>query len=147
MFSLVYCSKAKPDTDASVIRSILETARNFNSKNDISGCLLYYQGEFIQYLEGKQIEILQLYDRIKADPRHREVTLLSHGEIQAREFGDWSMAFEDFTGDNDQLQFLRLLIESFVEDPVKSMEPNPSSKYFWRTAKRLLTNHKPKRYS
>lgn len=138
MFCLVYRSIAQPIVDAGAIRAILETARDFNKKNQITGCLLYYQGEFIQYLEGKQVVVLELFDRIKADNRHRKVSLLSHGEIEDREFSDWSMAYEDFLGDNDHLQFLKLLVDSYVENPKKSMDPNPTSKYFWRTARRLL---------
>ncbi len=147
MFCLVYSSIAQPTVDNGVIRDILDTSRKFNSKKKITGCLLFYRGEFIQYLEGKQLAVLELFDRIKDDPRHKKVKLLSHGEIEEREFSGWNMAYEDFMGENDHLQFLKLLVDSYVEDPKKSMDPNPTSKYFWRTARRLLISQSStKRY-
>ncbi len=56
---------------------MLEKARENNSRDNITGCLLYYEGEFIQYLEGNQVKVLTLFDKINADKRHKDVTLLS----------------------------------------------------------------------
>ena len=146
MYSLVYRSVAEPFVDTRIIREILETARNFNKKNDITGCLLFYHGEFIQYLEGRQTTVLKLFDSIKADKRHRNVQLLSYATIKEREFADWSMAYEDFLGDNDQLQFIKLLLSSYVENPKNAMDPNPSSVFFWRAARRLLKSKSSREY-
>lgn len=147
MFCLVYKSIASPAFGKDQIQGMLEKARQFNNKNNVTGCLLFYKGEFVQYLEGKQVTILQLYDRIQVDDRHHEVTLLSHTDIEAREFDNWSMAYEDFLGDNDELQFLKLLVSSYFETPEKAMEPNPTSAYFWSSVRRLLQVNSEKRYS
>ncbi len=139
MFCLVYKSSATPAFDKTQIQGMLEKARAFNSSNDITGCLLYYKGEFLQYLEGNQVKVLALFDKIQKDERHNDVELISHGNINAREFKKWDMAYEDFYGDNDTLQFLKLLVSSYLEPSEKALDPNPASKYFWRTAKRILT--------
>lgn len=120
---------------------MLVQARKANKKNDITGCLLFYGSEFVQYLEGKQTAVLRLFDNIQSDDRHHDVELISHSHIKTREFDKWTMAYEDFFGDNDELQFLKLLVSSYFESPSDAVEPNPTSVYFWRTAKRLFANN------
>lgn len=117
---------------------MLDKSREYNQKNKITGCLLYYHGEFVQYIEGNQVKVLRLFDKIKMDSRHSKIELLLHGHIDEREFKEWHMAYEDFTRDSDDLQFLKLLISSFIDSPDDAMDPNPTSTYFWKTAKRLL---------
>lgn len=138
MFCLVYKSKAIPNLSFAQIEFLLEKARLFNSANNISGCLLFYEGEFIQYLEGNQIKVLKLFDKISIDKRHTNVQLLSHGLIEKREFKNWSMAFKNVQGQNDQLQYIELLVDSFLEKDTPIQGPNPTSKEFWKTTKGLL---------
>lgn len=138
MFCLVYKSKAIPNLSHSQIKNMLEKARLFNSANNISGCLLYYEGEFIQYIEGNQVRVLNLFDKISLDKRHMQVKLLSHGHIEKREFNNWSMAFKSVHGKNDQLQYIELLVDSFKENYAPIHEPNPTSKKFWKITKGLL---------
>ncbi|MEM1336983.1 MAG: BLUF domain-containing protein [Bacteroidota bacterium] len=138
MFCLVYTSTASPDFDREKIQLMLEKARVFNNSQGITGCLLSYKGEFLQYLEGNQVKVLALFDKIQKDRRHSDIELISHGTIRSREFTKWDMAYEDFHGDNDTLQFLKLLVSSYLTPSEKALDPNPTSEYFWRTAKRLL---------
>jgi hypothetical protein len=138
MFCLVYKSKAISNLSLTQIELLLEKARLFNSANNISGCLLYYEGEFIQYLEGNQIKVLKLFDKISLDKRHTKVQLLSHGQIEKREFNNWSMAFKNVHEENDQLQYIELLVDSFIGKEALINEPNPTSNKFWKTTKGLL---------
>tara|TARA_R110002051_G_scaffold322938_2_gene415055 strand:- start:1999 stop:2430 length:432 start_codon:yes stop_codon:yes gene_type:complete len=138
----VYKSKAISDLSLAQIEGLLEKARLFNSANNISGCLLYYEGEFIQYIEGNQIKVLKLFDRISLDKRHTKVQLLSHGLIEKREFKNWSMAFKNVQGQNDQLQYIELLVDSFLAKDSPMQGPNPTSKKFWETTKGLLDYNK-----
>lgn len=145
MYCLVYKSVANSLFGYAQIKEMLERARDFNKVNSITGCLLYYEGTFLQYLEGNQIVVLNLFDRIKVDERHSAVNLLCHSHINERKFTSWDMAYEDLMGENDHLQFLKLLVSSYVAEPIGAMEPNPSSLYFWNTAKRLLESKKSQR--
>ena len=120
MFCLVYSSTASPAFGKSQIHDMLEKARAHNRKENITGCLLYYKGEFLQYLEGNQIKVLQLFDIIKSDARHDSIELISHGHVETRQFEKWEMAYEDFLGDNDTLQFLKLLVSSYFDDSEKN---------------------------
>lgn len=73
MYELIYYSTANPTLNANDISNILKTSRDFNLKNDITGCLLYYNNEFIQILEGDRMAIKKLYatlNRMKGIAMH-----------------------------------------------------------------------------
>ncbi|WP_430909621.1 BLUF domain-containing protein [Maribacter sp. 2-571] len=138
MFNLVYRSKARLGISQDAVQQMLEAARSYNRSNDITGCLLFYEGAFLQYLEGNQIKVLRLFDKIKESDMHTDIEILSHGHIETREFDDWEMAFENFMGTKHQLQYLLLLVSSYVENPKNPLQPNPASINFWHVAKQLL---------
>lgn len=138
MFCLVYRSIQNPVIGSAEIRDLLEEAKNFNRINNITGCLLYYNGEFVQYLEGDRLQVEGLFENIKQDWRHSEVNLLISGHINGREFEDWSMAYEDFMGPNFRLEYLRLLVSSYFENSNTYKHLNPATKKFWVVAKTLL---------
>ena len=131
MFCLVYRSTAQLAFKTVDVKEMLEKARFSNSRDNITGCLLYYEGEFIQYLEGNQIKVLNLFDKIKADKRHKDISILAHGITDSREFKDWEMAYADYFGDNDQINYFRLLLDSYEEMEDSSIHPNPSFNAFW----------------
>jgi hypothetical protein len=144
MFCLIYRSVASSSFGRQDIQQMLDKARAKNNKLGITGCLLYFEGEFIQYLEGNQVKVLELYDEIKEDQRHSNVELISYARREGREFENWEMAYEDFLGDNDQFTYLRLLIGSYFEDAEDTSSPHPAAMPFWRTVHKLLnTKSKP----
>ncbi|WP_276167600.1 BLUF domain-containing protein [Zobellia alginiliquefaciens] len=139
MFCLVYTSVANTDIGLQEIQRMLEKAQEFNRQNDITGCLLFFKGRFIQYIEGDETKIISLFERIKKDDRHTEVRLLSGNKIHNREFKDWQMAFEHLKSENSNLQYLKLLVSTFFENPENSLSPNPTSIEFWKATNLLLT--------
>lgn len=91
MIQIVYISTARGDTHVERGHILLTSRRN-NQRDGITG-LLYDDGvRFLQVLEGNMSQVDAAYERIKADPRHRAVVVLSRRPIDAREFGDWAMA-------------------------------------------------------
>ena len=138
MFNLVYKSKTNPVFGPGQIQDMLEKARKYNSKHRITGCLLLYKGEFLQYLEGQENHVLRLFEKIQKDERHFDVIQLSQSFIYQREFPDWPMAFEDFLGTNRQLEHLKILSSAFIALHEQDMNPRQSTKSFWVTARKLL---------
>ncbi len=138
MFNLVYRSKGNTDFGHTEIQKMLDQARDFNSRNNITGCLLYFRGMFLQYLEGEKDLVLNLFEKIKADPRHSQVILISQGNFDAREFGTWEMAYENLNGTNHQFAYLQLILSLFAENPKFEVSQNLTSKNFWSTVKELL---------
>jgi len=102
IFNLVYISKAtKPMQDVE-IGHLLEQSREWNKSHGITGMLLYIEGSFlhfeggrfIQALEGEESEIRSIFERIKADNRHYDITKLHESNTYKRNFMDWSMGFK-----------------------------------------------------
>jgi hypothetical protein len=92
MLQLTYISTAARDVDEQAVDAILASARRNNAAEGVTGLLLYDGKRFLQALEGDAERVNRIYNRIKADPRHRGLVLLSSTETDTRAFGDWSMA-------------------------------------------------------
>lgn len=95
IYSLVYISDATQDLNDNDLQEILKASRKNNPANDITGMLLYKDGEFMQVLEGSEERVLALYDLIAQDPRHKDCTILSRKEMPERLFKDWTMGFKN----------------------------------------------------
>ena len=76
------------------IENMLFQIREKNKRLAITGILLLIQGKFVQYIEGDSTEIDKVYESIKRDSRHNELVLLDSGELETRQFKDWSMAYK-----------------------------------------------------
>lgn len=88
---LVYASNATSEVNPGVLDAILQTATRHNSQCGITGVLCSGPNQFLQVIEGPERQVLDLYTRITADPRHRDAALL-HIELGAdRMFPQWSM--------------------------------------------------------
>ncbi len=138
MYELIYRSVATPNLNANDIENILETARNFNSKNEITGCLLFHNNEFIQIIEGEKIKVLDIYYKIKNDKRHKSVLLLAENEIKDRIFPKWSMAYYQLK-ENDNINIDKLLfVNNFITLSELIEKPTHATRLFWLMAKQLL---------
>ena len=93
LYHLTYRSTAIPEITIEQIEDILKIARNFNSKNDVTGCLVFSKGYFIQLLEGSKDTIKELMDHIDMDIRHTNIDILSEGEAEKKFFETWDMAY------------------------------------------------------
>ena len=85
------------------IGRILRKSRINNPKRGIGGVLHYGHGYFFQVLEGPRGTITALLRTIMADPRHRDVHVLTTGAIDRRCFPDWSMKHVPLEQEMEQL--------------------------------------------
>jgi len=93
LFHIIYTSiGVKRFSDAELV-DLLDTCLRNNKRLGITGMLLYDSQVFFQVIEGEREIILQMYEAIKADCRHRSVRAIVKEEIDAKEFFDWSMGF------------------------------------------------------
>jgi hypothetical protein len=97
LISLVYSSKVREYMADTTLESELEkidmSSVSNNTENNVTGYLLYMDGNFIQYLEGSPQDVKTLYLKISLDPRHHSITLLSHEKITERSFKKWSKLY------------------------------------------------------
>lgn len=76
-----------------VIQDILTTSRAKNASLSVTGALLFSESCFSQVLEGDESAVGMIFESIRIDPRHRDVTLLSFRQVPQRRFLGWSMAY------------------------------------------------------
>jgi hypothetical protein len=97
LFTLVYLSNATNAMSEDELKEILTVSRKNNPAVNVSGVLIYCEGNILQVLEGAKEDVYKVYDKIKLDPRHDELIILQSREISARTFEDWSMGFRATT--------------------------------------------------
>lgn len=96
---LVYASKAtfdKSNTAQGIeweVEQILSEARQKNAEADIGGVLFYDNGYFFQCLEGHRDAVVNTYQRICTDPRHKSPKVLLNGFTKRRLFQNWHMKY------------------------------------------------------
>ena len=100
IYRLVYVSRNRidgsPDEVEHDVARILKASRANNAACGITGAMCFSAGWFAQALEGPRMAVEQTYARIKADPRHDELSVLQEDCASGRSFPDWFMAY---TGD------------------------------------------------
>lgn len=93
---VLYASKATrahPELKSDLIE-ILNTAVDFNSRNEITGVLYYGHGYFVQCLEGRKSKVNDLfYNHILKDHRHQNCEILYHEKCDVGLFKHWNMKF------------------------------------------------------
>jgi len=97
MIRILYISSATKSMNEDELLELLQQCRTSNSKEDITGMMLYCSDSFIQVLEGNAEEVDALFKVIKKDPRHTNVTVLERKQISERKFADWSMGYKNIS--------------------------------------------------
>lgn len=88
---VIYISKASDDFDATELKKLAEVAARNNKLRGITGALLFIDNCFIQVIEGDKHSMSELLTKLKADPRHHELRIISDRLEASRHFPDWSM--------------------------------------------------------
>ena len=91
-YRLMYQSEAIDSLTDTDVDEIVATSKRNNMAKNITGFLVFDNGQFMQLLEGDEAAVKELYhQRILKDPRHRNSKILkeSHGP---RMCSHWSMA-------------------------------------------------------
>ncbi len=97
MISLTYISTATHHFTQPDLESLLDSARSDNEHAGITGMLLFADDHFIQTIEGDRTTVEDLFGRISADGRHRDVVVALRDEVDGRAFPTWTMGFRTMT--------------------------------------------------
>lgn len=105
LMRLAYASEATFDAqplekgiEPHVARILMASRRN-NGKAQIVGGLYYGDNRFFQYLEGDSDAVRATFQRIRKDPRHRNIRTLVEEPLTERSFTNWSMKYVPVSGD------------------------------------------------
>ncbi|MDK9725506.1 MAG: ABC transporter substrate-binding protein [Sterolibacteriaceae bacterium MAG5] len=105
IYYLLYVSQATAPMDEAELAALLEQSRRANAARNLTGCLVYQEGFFMQMLEGAKADVLDLQARIQRDPRHRNLRIVAQGKTRRRIFPDWSMGFRNMSHLVDEPDF------------------------------------------
>lgn len=92
-YAIVYVSSALKDLEESEIKTILAKSVVWNNSHDLTGILLFSEGNFFQVIEGEESAIKDLYESIKQDPRHHNVLQIFGKEIHRDAYDGYKADF------------------------------------------------------
>ncbi len=84
-------------TSLLALAEILGESERNNRRDGLTSALMRHDGQFLQVIEGRRSDIDRLMDRLRADPRHENLRLLSDQPVTARRFGAWPMILAELT--------------------------------------------------
>ncbi|MGD0720885.1 MAG: BLUF domain-containing protein [Roseiarcus sp.] len=92
---IVYFSESRiePAERDAQLADLRRVAVSRNRRRQITGALVYDDRWFAQALEGEIEFVEKTLDRIRRDPRHANIRILSNAIAPERLFGNWSMGF------------------------------------------------------
>ncbi len=80
-YAISYFSTQIKNLDPSEVVAILHETERRNDQLGINGLLVYSEGNFFEVIEGEQERILDLYQSICKDPRHKDINLIFNKEV------------------------------------------------------------------
>jgi hypothetical protein len=102
MHHIIYLSRATRPMSDEELATLLTQAREANARQNITGALVYGDGQFMQIIEGEEADLAMLYARLLQDGRHGQVFKFADKPILQRSFADWSMAFRPVSAEQFQ---------------------------------------------
>jgi hypothetical protein len=129
MYRLVYVSSATVPFSKTDLVNLLDTSRRNNMRRNVTGMLLYKDGDFLQLIEGERQQVKDLFEHIKQDPRHENTIVIDEEDTEGRIFNDWSMGFRDLSDPEvhklpgySQYMNTPLVAESLAKHPSVALE-------------------------
>ena len=89
--TIVYRSQAVREMSPPDLRDLTVTSQARNSREAVTGLMLYDGAQFFQWIEGPPDNVERLMGSICRDKRHTGIEILDRQAASKRVFGDWSM--------------------------------------------------------
>jgi hypothetical protein len=89
--TLAYRSRATELFSEEQLQQLLISSQANNHKSGLTGLLLYDEGRFFQWIEGRPDKLADVWETIQKDTRHTDIELMGQQDIPLRFFGDWDM--------------------------------------------------------
>lgn len=92
---LIYMSVSAKELSSEDLEQILNASRRNNIEKNVTGLLVVKGKTFLQVLEGESETIKPLFQKLKEDQRHRDISIISWEVTEKRDFPQWSMGFKN----------------------------------------------------
>jgi hypothetical protein len=89
--ALVYRSRAVRKLSPVELHELTSVSQSRNSREGITGLMLYDNDHFFQWLEGPPANVNRVMNSISQDARHTNVQVLNAQSLPSRRFGGWNM--------------------------------------------------------
>ena len=113
MIRLIYTSYATVPFSTTDLDALLEVSRRNNLRDEITGMLVFHDGNFLQVLEGDEEVVKSAFSRIEADNRHSGIIELDESVVAQRDFTGWSMGFKRMSSSDSPEGFIEFFSRSF----------------------------------
>ena len=123
MYRLLYISTARAPISALELSAILNVSRRNNDRAGVTGLLVSGGRRFLQALEGDEAAVRTTVERIRLDPRHAGIVLLSQGQVATRAFPRWSMGHQPggaVIGDTSMAATIAALIKPIADPSLRA---------------------------
>ncbi|SHJ05626.1 BLUF domain-containing protein [Algibacter luteus] len=127
--TICYISDSNESESLENIKRIYAKAKQNNLKRNITGILIYQNGNFLQVLEGDEEHVDTTYEKIKFDSRHKNIIKVINNKIEQRIFEDYNFGFSivksssEFNQLNEYLKWLKQA-DNKIANKVISMVEN-----------------------
>lgn len=81
--TLTYVSRSLIHMSRADLEALQRESYRYNDSQNIRGALMYLNGIWLQTLEGSQKSVLEIFRKIKADPRHTDVVAVHTGPTES----------------------------------------------------------------
>lgn len=92
-YVISYVSTVHPQASNYDIAKLMDFIKTNNNILNITGILIYSDGNFFQILEGEKFLIKMLFDKIKKDVRHYNIIKMLDKEIKVNSFSEYNSSF------------------------------------------------------
>ncbi|GGG26568.1 hypothetical protein GCM10011344_29150 [Dokdonia pacifica] len=101
LYSICYVSTLSNTLEDNELKELFDFCSSKNISKGITGVLLHNSGNFLQYFEGDEVRIKELYySKIKKDTRHKNIITLFEKTIDVQYFTGYEAGFTSIIGEN-----------------------------------------------
>jgi len=112
-----YVSTVNPKLKDSEMNELFEFVRHTNNAQNITGILMYSEGNFFQVLEGTKDQLHSLFKKISEDSRHYNIIKIFDRPILNCSFSEYRSSFKVFTEKYDHKELDYFLREEQSHHP------------------------------
>ena len=142
MFSLLYRSTVSTSLKDTDILKLFEFSKVNNDKKGITGCILHHNDTFVQFIEGTESKVRELYDKIKNDARHTHFFVLHLEENVTTLFADFNFIFHPKGSTTEEIRRKRMLFDTIFHESGIIGAPGAAKLILWSEVHQLLQEKK-----
>lgn len=96
---MLYVSSATFTMNGVQLHELRQESHRNNAEHGVTGILFYIDRVFLQFIEGPNAAIDQLYSNVSRDDRNSAIVITLDRTVSQRAFPSWSMGFRSTASD------------------------------------------------